>query len=539
VPLRPSPCRSLPLRLTALAVALATAVALLAVGAPATAQEEPAIGAGDAVVIAVVDSGFSPYHLNWRASGMPEGTDPALVEHLEAGDDPATWLPGYVRTPDVASSGSIDLTLPDDPDAVVEELEDADDVHEQLPLSRRGEVHIRSLAGTKIIGAVDFAGGTDGFFGSNTSHGNGTSSVAAGNIHGSCPECLVVLVRYGSGAEMESASDWAMSQPWIDVVTNSFGFSTVQRDRIYDGASTELQREASERGQTIFFSSGNGQANTFTVPNTTIQSSQEGPDWIVTVGGTAPNGGNYQGAGKPADVASIGSGYPSGYGGATVSGTGSFSGTSNATPVVAGIYAKALSDLRRAMEGPSRSQADGVIATGTATCGEVVADCAVQDGLLTATEMRFGLLHAAIRTPQGITPTGLVGGAPSYPAVDEGELMAEGHGTFFGRLQGDGPGDANLAEEVDRVAGPLAGTRAPLERTADERDWMLVDSWCRQQVHGAWDGGYHVEGVTELPAADPAWPIRTALQQGCPTVFGALKDLGTAPAPAGPAEDTD
>jgi hypothetical protein len=520
-------------RALATAVALALVAGLSAVALPAAAQDGDATGGGadDAVVIAVVDSGFSPYHLNWRASGMPAGTDPALVEHLEAGDDPATWLPGYRTTPDVASTGAIDLTLPDDPGANVEALEDADAVHEQLPRSRRGAVHLRRLAGTKIIGAVDFAGGTDGFFGSNTSHGNGTSSVAAGNIHGSCPECLVVLVRYGSGAEQESASDWAMSQPWIDVVTNSFGFSTVNRDRIYDGADTELQREASERGQTILFSSGNGQENAFVAPNTTLQSSQEGPDWIITVGGTAPNGANYQGAGKPADVASIGSGYPSGYGGATVSGTGNFSGTSNATPVVAGIYAKALWTLRRQMDGPSRSQADGVVATGAATCGSAVADCAIGDGELTATELRFGLLHAAVRTPQGITPTGLVAPQVMYPAFAEGELLSEGHGTFFGRVRGDGPGDQQLAEELARVVGPLAGTQAPLQRTADERDWMLVDSWCRQQVHGSWEGGYYVEGSSTLPAASPAWPIRTALLETCPEVFGTLKDAGTAPAP--------
>lgn len=534
-----SPAPAARSRFLTAALVLSMLLALLA-AVPAAAQDDPdAVAPGDdAVVIAVVDSGFSPYHLNWRAEGMPQNSDGDPSNDLPLDTDPATWLSGY-SSAGTTSYGPIRLTLDDDPGAQIEALEDADGAHAQLPLSGAGDVNLRWIPGTKIIGAVDFGGGEDGFFGSNRSHGNGTSSVAAGNIHGACPECLVVLVRYGADAQKESASDWAMSQPWIDVVTNSFGFSTVMRDRIYDGANTELQREASNRGQTIFFSSGNGQANTFTAPNTTIQSSQEGPDWIITVGGTAPNGANYQGAGKPADIASIGSNYPSGYGGTTVSGTGTFGGTSNATPVTAGIYGSALSQLREQMAGPSRSQVDGVVSTGAATCGQAVADCAVGDGVLTATELRFGFMHSAVRTPQGITPAGIVtSNPPSYPAFDEGEFATEGHGTFFGRLAGGDAGLDNLALEVSGVVGPLDGTVQPLARTADELDWMVVDSWCRQQVHGEWAGGYYVEGETELPDIDPAWPVRSGLLEGCPTAFGALKDAGAAPVPVPvPAED--
>ncbi len=508
-----------------LALVLALVLAVLAT-APALAEDTVAPGE-DAVVIAVVDSGFSPYHLNWRADGMPQQQDANPANDLPLTTDPSTWLSGY-STAGTASYAPIELTLEDDPDAQIEALEDADNAHTQIPVSTGNSVNLRWIPGTKIVGAVDFGGGVDGFFGTNRSHGNGTSSVAAGNIHGSCPECLVVLVRYGSGAEREAASDWAMSQPWIDVVTNSFGFSTVMRDRIYDGANTELQREASERGQTIFFSSGNGQANTFTAPNTTIQSSQEGPDWIITVGGTAPNGANYQGAGKPADIASIGGGYNSGYGGTTVSGQGDFGGTSNATPVTAGIYARAVWQLRQLMDGPSRSQTDGVISTGAATCGTAVADCAIGDGILDATEMRFGFLQSATRTPEGITPAGIVTSSPpSYPAFDEGEFATEGHGTFFGRLADGEQGLADLDVEVTGVIGPLTGATDPLERTQDERDWMVVDSWCRQQVHGEWDGGYYIEGETELPGLSAEWPLRSFLLEGCPTLFGALKEAGT------------
>src|SRR3712207_8270807 len=64
-----------------------------------------------------------------------------------------------------------------------------------------------------------------------------------------------------------------------------FPYTTLFRsDRIYNGTDIATEKEASERGQTIFFSSGNGLENSFTVPNSTYLSSQEGPDWVVTVG---------------------------------------------------------------------------------------------------------------------------------------------------------------------------------------------------------------------------------------------------------------
>ena len=504
------------MRLIPLTALLAVALLLgtLPVAADPTATPSPG---DDAVVIAVVDSGFSPYNLNFRANFMPQHLDNDPSNDLPLHLDPAEWLPGYELTDDVVSTGAINLTLTEDRSAQIEDLEDADQAPQQLPESDEGAVHLRHIPGTKIIGAVDFGGGSDGFFGSNNTHGNGSASVSTGTIHGSCPECLVVLVRYSG--EPEAASNWAMNQPWIDVVTNSWGLSAVMRDRIYNGSDTDLQREASERGQTIFFSAGNGQANTFTAPNTTYQSSQEGPDWIITVGAIAPNGANYTGTGKPADMASIGTNYPAGYGGTGVEGNGTFGGTSNATPVSAGAYGRSLWELRHDMAGPSRTQANGVVAVGERPCGAENASCATADDQVTATEMRFEFLQSLTRTPQGLTPAGIVSSnPPSAPAYDETEFMAEGHGSLFGRL-----GDLNA--EVANVVDGVTGDRAPIVRSQAEHDWMVVDSYCRQEIHGHWDGGYYVEGQTELPSV--TGPVTTVLQASCPTVFSALNAIGT------------
>jgi hypothetical protein len=210
---------------------------------------------------------------------------------------PHEWIEGFPAPTSFTSYEPLNLTLPET--GPISNAHNADATQwTNLPQSNATETHFRWAPGTKAVGIVDFNG--RGF------------ELPAGAIHGACPECVVVLVPYGSGSNGEAASNWAYAQPWIDVVTNSFGFWAVLRDRYYNGGNAELSRAASERRQTVFFSTGNGQANTFTAPNATLLSSQEGPDWRVTVGAIHPsNNGSYTGHGKPVDIAAIGSRYPS------------------------------------------------------------------------------------------------------------------------------------------------------------------------------------------------------------------------------------
>jgi hypothetical protein len=496
-------------------VCVTVVAALVPVGVTAQETTDPegiaADGRDDVTVIAVVDGSFQPQHWNWASALMPQHLDDDPSNDLPLTQAPDTWMPGF-DTSGMAGYHSLPLAIDlEDGNRTVASLQQESAASwSEMQRSSRDEVHYYWVPDSKVVGMVHF--GTGQFRGGNTAHGAGTSSVAAGNLHGTCPECVVVLITYAGSGDREAASDWAMSQPWIDVVTNSFGFSQVERERLYSGSNTDLQREASERGQTIFFSSGNGISNTFSVPNTTLFSSQEGPDWIVTVGAVAPSGGEFSGAGKPADIASVGSGYPSQYGGTTVSSGGNFGGTSNSTPVTAGIYAHSLYWARRQLDGP-RQQAGGVLATGTpVACGEANADCELGDGVLTASELRTRLFHGAIHTPEGINPANTV----STPVkTAETEFASEGHGTYFGKLRGE---DA-YAEEISRITGPMGGTAAVIERSADERDWMIVDSWCRQQIWGGWSGGYYLEGETALPGDDPAFPIRTALTNSCGEFF--------------------
>ena len=499
---------------------LATIALLALVAAPAHAAEAP--GKDDVTVVAVIDSGVNPYHWDFAAEQQPQHLD-----RNKKNDLPLTqggWIPGMRESFD--SFQALPLSHAANGDALASELAEQDGATlAGVTPSAGDEVHGYYIPGTKVVGAVSFDDQGELFKGADA-HGAGVASSVAGSLHGTCPECVLVFIDKGeNAADGEAAINWAMDQPWIDVITNSYGYATVYRERVYSGSDVERQRGASQRGQTVFFSSGNGQENAFTVPNTTTFSSQEGPDWIVTVGavspgednyyGTFPTGGQhgqYLGSGKPADIAGIGLDYPTAYGADQVSATGEtgFSGTSNATPQVAGYYARALGVARTLLGGPSRTQSGGVVATGKpVACGAARPDCELGDGKLTVDELRTRLFHGAIPTYAGTTT--FVGG--EIPLVADEQMLSQGHGAYFGRESADR--DAWFAE-FDRIVAPMEGRVAPLRRPDGEREWMVVDSFCRQQMWGAWDGGYYRDGETELPGPDPRYPIRSAYEQTCP-----------------------
>ncbi|HYO61498.1 MAG TPA: S8/S53 family peptidase, partial [Actinomycetota bacterium] len=469
---------------------------------------------GDATVIAVIDSAFSPYHWDYVASQMPQAKDSNPRNDLPLSTAPHEWLDGFPGSGAFDSYNRLDLTLEEsNPEAQLAALDAADEKKwAEVKPSSRDEVNYYWMPGTKVVGALDFGGNQ--IHGDSGEHGMGTASVSVGNIHGTCPECLLVFISYSGKESGEAAIEWALDQPWIDGISNSYGFSTGSRDRIYSGSDTQAQRRASERGQTIFFSAGNGQANTFTVPNTTTFSSQEGPDWIVTVGAVSPGThASYSGHGKPADIAGIGSGYPASYGAASVSGTGEggFGGTSNATPTIAGTYGRALYMSRVALPGPSRIQSGGTIAVGGRfRCAKVRPDCELGDSKLTVEELRNRLFKGAVHSEAGTTVSTFQLG--NVPPVGEEEFLSEGHGSYYGRETGK---DKDWLKEFDRIMGPLEGRAKELKRPQGERDWFIVDSYCRQSLWGFWRDGYFVRGKTELPGDDPDYPVRSSWERSC------------------------
>jgi subtilisin family serine protease len=529
---------------------------------PLPVATDPA--ADDVVVIAVVDSGINPYHWDYLAAKMPQHANSDPHDDLPLDTDPALWLPGHPGAAAFKSYQRLDLTLnATDPNADTAALHTADAAQWAKIAYSEGtdnaDVRMYWMPGTKIIGHVAFPGANipfvpphgENLFGRGSgpvdtwrvaSHGNGSASVTAGNIHGACPSCLIVFVH----GTTEQASQWVARQDWIDLQTNSWGISTIGisdpvvglsvRDRVYAGSDTEAQRTAVERGQQIFFSAGNGIENAFAVPNPTLFSSQEGPDWIVTVGAITPGGASYTGHGKPADIASIGEDYPaapSSGATSTVTGEGLFGGTSNATPVVAGLYAEALYRLRRNLAGPSRGQAGGVIASGSgAACGPARSGCALADGEVTVHELREALFRSAQRTPQGWSFAGLAG-IPGTQNQKELEFVAEGHGSYFGRVAGETQYEREVRRIVDFAQGNWFTPQDP-----EEFAWFVADSICRQAGWGDWAHGYASFGVAAAPDAN--WPVRTWMTEACPTllseVVAAQRTHSQLTRPAGPGD---
>jgi hypothetical protein len=522
---------------------LATAALAASVVVPlqgATARSSAAPAGTDAVVVAVIDSGISPYHWDFLASQMPQAKNDDPSDDLPLNTPPDKWLKGFPAPKTFSSFTGLKLSLPEkDENAKLADLKKKDAAQwAKVKQSGPNALNYYWFPGTKVIGGISFdyeeqvASAVDqnpaeGYtyepiYG--TGHGNGTSSVSVGNIHGTCPECLIVHITAGDTTATERALAWAESQPWIDVVSNSYGLQTVPRGEVRDGlygGPVEPQKKASERGQTIVFSAGNGIENGFVAPFSTLTSSVKGPDWVVTVGATAPSGkAQYTGSGKPVDVSGIGESYPSAYDAATATGGSRFSGTSNAAPTVAGTYARGLYLARRAMAGPSRGQSGGVISSGTFTCGKARKDCELGDGKLTAVELRDRLFKGAVSSGGGSTPAGF----GSVPRLADEHYAAEGYGTYYARLKQD---DALWLTEFAKFYDPLVGTAPVLKRPADEAAWFVVDSWCRQHIFGSWSGGYYKDGKTALPSPDPSAPTRTALQIAC----NGLTELPSTPRP--------
>lgn len=489
---------------------------------------------GDVTVLAIVDSGFNPYHWDFLADHMPQHQDDDPSNNLPLNTPPHRWIPGFPEPESFDSYEALELTLtPDDPDAdpscvpggggnivisvppSTSEPTVCDDEEgglyqqdsqewETVQQSDLDTTHYQWIPGTKIIGYLNFGGGTG--FGV-SSHGVGTTSVSVGNIHGSCPECLLLFINSFD----DDANVWMARQPWIDVQSNSWGASTGYRENIWTDCDLEELKAGVERGQQIFWSAGNGQANAFVAPVNTLNSCQKGPDYLVTVGAIDPDTrGSFTGHGKPVDVSSWGSGYPSAYGGnGTVTAEGSFSGTSNAAPTTAGLYAKALWSLRNQL-GTERIQEAGVIATGPAGCGAANPDCALADGEVTVHEFRSAFLRAATHTDAYFTDP--VVGLP-VPGNAETEYFTEGHGSFFAHL-------GDIDQEVATILAEVTGDAydAPSQ---DLIDYMTAYSYCSQQVWIGWDHGYWKAG-DPLPAEEPGKPVQTWLATACPDTMNAV-----------------
>jgi hypothetical protein len=477
-------------------------------------------------VVAVIDpEGFNPYHYDFKGDEHPWNKDADPGNTIDFNSDPATYIDGY------PGATPIDIDLPNNPTDDIAGRHDADSAAwSGFQGSDGATQRMYRFPKTKIVGALRF--GTK-FYDPSDSHGTRSAATAVGNIHGTCPECLVVLIEASNPTE---AIRWVARQRWIDVVSNSYennwySKNSSVRTGIWPGGEAATTQAAVEAGQSFVWAAGNGNVPvTMDVPGaqTTYLSSQKGPDWIVTVGGTNFEGQHQAGSARPVDISAISKAYPS-TGGTTAAGSGLHSGTSNAAPMVAGAIAEVIQNGRDLLgDDVGGSRPGGVVASGDPIpCGAAYPECPLGDGKLTRAEAEatvFGnVLPETPHAPQSRPETFVVNSDPHMPgatvATTPFAYAYVGHGVLYGRA------DPTRFELVRRrLRDSLRGDVAPYPRPAGERNWMIVDSKCRQHIWGEWGGGYFTGTAPDLhPVADA---LALAWDQWCTAVpKGTLQTL--------------
>ncbi len=412
-------------------------------------------------VVAIIDTGINPYNPAFAA--LPD----------QPPWHPSTYISDYPR-----KVKAIDLTCEAEEDIPLECGHD---------FSRVQLNQLYWIPGTKIIGALttNFHDEPDPItdktlFAPNpilddNSHGTHSASVAVGNYFGTCGHCLLVVVE-----GFEGAAAWAVEQPWIDFVSNSWGRQYSAGTGPLEGRGfIERTKVMTETGGTVLFAAGNGVANTFTVPHDTHKSPYTGADWHVVVGavvtgndGPDENGngeGSVMGSGKPVTVSSYGSGIIRSSCWDTIYQNCRHGGTSAATPITAGVMASVLEEARRLLgdehEGP---RGQGIAAQGT----PIPTNQYLMDGVLTREEL-WRISFATARELAG-------DGTGSAGPQSEADMAYVGYGIMneWGR------------DEAIRV---LQGGLALPDRS-DVDGFMAQDTQIRWNNFGSWSE-YKTKGV--------------------------------------------
>jgi hypothetical protein len=338
------------------------------------------------VVIAFVDTGINPYHHDFRA--------PEFIHH------PSEFIEGY---PDDAGRLDVSLDLADTEG--YDAARQADAAAYNAPVGS-----LRWIPGTRIIGAYRASTGGTPILDTN-GHGTGVASSGAGQFYGSNPNALIVTVDNLGGQGLV----WATQQPWIDIVSNSYG--VLAHLPLGEHRSTLA---ATERGQTVVFSAGNGMTNTnsYTIfdllpvddpcscktpdSNPAVTSPYgTGPSWTLKVGAASPvNGQAYWWHSIPPDISSFGAKW------AAASTTGvepddrrDFGGTSNAAPLTAGVLSAIIERAREILGDTTGGQRPGQVVAEAAPGVEPPESGPLADGVLTRLEAEEILKKTAFPVP--------------------------------------------------------------------------------------------------------------------------------------------
>ena len=290
---------------------------------------------GARVVVAVIDSGINPYHPQFRRDGavLPlgdfvnaaTGLQPRVIDLSDSGDyrhrvdvlDDAAW----------ESIGKGELVWFKDTNVMAISIRGPEDNGAQSTInSTAAEVtnhRVRDVNG----------------------HGTATASTVLSNF----PDALVVMIQITTGGGLADATKWAAGQPWIDVISTSWG---AQGNIPTLTQTPRFTKQAYDAGKVVVNSAGND-------PSPLPTDYQDGPHWVIAVTGS-----QVEGQAKEVLSANIYPDYAADY---TVSAAvmnnvddvyGEIGGTSFSCPTVAGTVAGIVYKLREA-----KGHAGGIVAS--------------------------------------------------------------------------------------------------------------------------------------------------------------------------------
>lgn len=260
----------------------------------------------DRVVVAVVDSGINPYHETFQRPGA----DLPLDSFVNEADGQAP------RTVDLSDSGTYDDRV--DADASI-----------YAGIAPQELVHFE---GTNVLGISFASEGPEPIL-DPAGHGTATSST----VLAAHPDAIIVQVQT-TGGTLANAIGWAAEQPWIDVLSVSWG--AAGNAPVGDGSIPAHTRGAYDDGKVIVNSAGND-------PSPLPTDATDGPWWVLAVTGSQEGGQS-----KEILSSNIYPDYVSNYtvtaaAHDSVDGQTRIGGTSFSAPTVAGTVAGIVHELRK------------------------------------------------------------------------------------------------------------------------------------------------------------------------------------------------
>ena len=267
---------------------------------------------GERVVVAVIDSGVNPYHASYQRPGI----NLPLDDLVDARTGQAARVVNLNHTGDYASAVASD----------------------EATWAGVGSAELVHFAGTNLLG-IDFDPSDDapGILDLD-GHGTATSDTLLDVF----PDAIVVLVQTDAlllSSSLREAAQWAVEQPWIDILSVSMGVPGNAPEPVEIYPFAKLQRRAWESGKLWVESSGND-------PSPLITDGLDGSPWAISVTGS------YEGGARKEPLSTFGyadvaSNFTVRAADATsADGDITISGTSFSCPTVAGTLAAAVHRLR-------------------------------------------------------------------------------------------------------------------------------------------------------------------------------------------------